>query len=87
MEPVRRALAQLLDASGPTTPALVMDGEYNLVMVNEGLARLIRLLGMPEAMLHQQPLNLLRVIFALAHCARCAWTKPGCAPRCSPRLP
>ena len=64
MEPVRRALAQLLDASGPTTPALVMDGEYNLVMVNEGLARLIRLLGMPEAMLHQQPLNLLRVIFA-----------------------
>lgn len=64
MEPVRRALAQLLDASGPTTPALVMDGEYNLVMVNEGLVRLIRLLGMPEAMLHQQPLNLLRVIFA-----------------------
>ena len=54
------------------------------VMVNEGPVRLIRLLGMPEAMLHQQPLNLLRVILRWRLRARCAWTKPGCAPRCGP---
>jgi transcriptional regulator with XRE-family HTH domain len=64
MEPVRRALTQLLEANGPTTPTMVMDGEYNLVMLNEGVLRLMALLGLPDEMLKQQPLNLLRVIFA-----------------------
>ena len=63
MAPVREALAQMLHASGATTPALVLDGEYNVVMANEGLARLLTLLGLPAAML-QGPLNLLRAIFA-----------------------
>lgn len=64
MAPVRLALEQLLPASGPTTPALVLDGEYNVVMANEGLARLLALLGLPAEMLQTGPLNLLRAIFA-----------------------
>lgn len=64
MAPVRAALEQLVHASGPTTPALVLDGEYNVVMANEGLARLLALLGLPAEMLQAQPLNLLRAVFA-----------------------
>ncbi|PTT91812.1 transcriptional regulator [Pelomonas sp. HMWF004] len=63
MAPVREALAQLIHASG-AAPALVLDGEYNVVMANDGLARVLTLLGpQAEAMLGQ-PLNLLRVVFA-----------------------
>jgi hypothetical protein len=46
MAPVRAALTQLLVAHDPT-PALVLDGEYNLVMANAGLRRLLHLLGLP----------------------------------------
>ncbi|MEO3690313.1 helix-turn-helix domain-containing protein [Roseateles paludis] len=63
MAPVRRALDELLQASGPTTPAMVLDGEYNLLMANEGLMRLIGLLGLPAEALTAQPLNLLRTTF------------------------
>lgn len=62
MAPVRLALAQLLQASGAATPALVLDGEYNVVMANAGLARLLQLLGVPPALL-DGPLNLLRAVF------------------------
>lgn len=62
MAPVRAALAQLLHAHDPT-PALVMDGEYNLVMANQGLARLIALLGLPVQELLAAPFNLLRAVF------------------------
>lgn len=56
MAPVRAALAQLLQAQD-ATPTLVLDGEYNVVMANRGLGRLLALLGpgMPTG-----PLNLLR---------------------------
>ena len=64
MAPVREALEQLLQAAGPATPALVLDGEYNVVMANEGLTRLLALLGLPAAMLEDGPLNLLRATFA-----------------------
>ncbi|MCF8204422.1 MAG: helix-turn-helix transcriptional regulator [Methylotenera sp.] len=63
MAPVRHALEQLLQASGAATPALVLDGEYNVVMANAGLARLLGLLGLPPQML-QGPMNLLRAVFA-----------------------
>lgn len=62
MAPVRRALEQLIHAEG-AAPALVLDGEYNVVMANAGLARLLALLGVPAGMLGQ-PLNLLRAVFA-----------------------
>jgi transcriptional regulator with XRE-family HTH domain len=45
MAPVRDALEQLLHAHDPT-PALVLDGDYNVVMANAGLARLLTLLGL-----------------------------------------
>ena len=45
-------------------PALVRDGEYNVVMANEGLARLMTLLGLPGHSMLGQPMNLLRAIFA-----------------------
>lgn len=64
MAPVREALAQLLHASGATTPALVLDGEYNVLMGNEGLARLFVLLGLPPQGPDRQPFNLLRAVFA-----------------------
>lgn len=60
MAPVRMALAQLLHAHDPT-PALVLDGEYNLVMANAGLERLVGLLGLPAALL-AGPFNLLRAV-------------------------
>jgi transcriptional regulator with XRE-family HTH domain len=63
MAPVRAALAQLLDAHDPT-PALVLDGEYNVVMANAGLARLLERLGLPAQAMLSQPLNLLRAVFA-----------------------
>lgn len=62
MAPVRAALAQLIHASG-AAPALVLDGEYNVVMANEGLARLLALLGLPADFLAGGPLNLLRAVF------------------------
>ncbi|MFG6467195.1 helix-turn-helix domain-containing protein [Roseateles sp. BYS87W] len=63
MAPVRAALAQLIHANG-AAPALVLDGEYNVVMANAGLARLLTLLGLPAEALLAQPLNLLRAVFA-----------------------
>lgn len=59
MAPVRAALTQLLVAHDPT-PALVLDGEYNLVMANAGLRRLLHLLGLPGEQMLAGPLNLLR---------------------------
>ncbi|MFT7776196.1 helix-turn-helix domain-containing protein [Roseateles sp.] len=63
MAPVRAALEQLIHANG-AAPALVLDGEYNVVMANAGLARLLALLGLPAEQLLAQPLNLLRAVFA-----------------------
>jgi transcriptional regulator with XRE-family HTH domain len=63
MAPVRAALEQLLHAHG-ATPALVIDGDYNLVMANVGLARLLTLLGLPGQAMLSQPMNLLRAVFA-----------------------
>lgn len=53
--PAREALQQMLHAPG-SPPALVLDAEWNLVMVNSGVQRLLDLLGlaMPEG-----PANLL----------------------------
>jgi len=42
----------------------VLDGDYNVVMANDGLARLLALLGLPAEALLSQPLNLLRAVFA-----------------------
>ena len=63
MAPVRAALEQLIHANG-AAPALVLDGEYNVVMGNAGLARLLVLLGLPAQTMLAQPLNLLRAVFA-----------------------
>ncbi|MDR7335694.1 helix-turn-helix domain-containing protein [Roseateles asaccharophilus] len=63
MAPVRAALEQLIHANG-AAPALVLDGEYNVVMGNAGLARLLALLGLPGEAMLAQPLNLLRAVFA-----------------------
>jgi len=63
MAPVRAALEQLLHAHDPT-PALVLDGEYNLVMANAGLVRLMVLLGLEADHLAAGPFNLLRAVFA-----------------------
>jgi len=59
MAPVRAALEQLLQAHDPT-PALVLDGEYNLVMANRGLRNLLDLLGLPGKAMLAGPINLLR---------------------------
>jgi transcriptional regulator with XRE-family HTH domain len=55
LEPAREALQQMLHAPG-SPPALVLDAEWNLVMANAGVQRLLDLLGleMPAA-----PANLL----------------------------
>lgn len=63
MAPVRAALEQLIHADG-AAPALVLDGDYNVVMANAGLARLLALLGLPAEAMLGQPLNLLRAVFA-----------------------
>jgi len=63
MAPVRAALEQLIHANG-AAPALVLDGEYNVVMANQGLVRLLALLGLPDDLLQHGPLNLLRAVFA-----------------------
>lgn len=62
MAPVRAALAQLIHANG-AAPALVLDGDYNVVMGNAGLVRLLDLLGLPGQAMLSQPLNLLRAVF------------------------
>ncbi|MDN3546094.1 MAG: helix-turn-helix domain-containing protein [Roseateles asaccharophilus] len=53
--PARDALQQLLHAPG-SPPALVLDAEWNLVMANAGVQRLLDLLGLP---MPEQPANLL----------------------------
>jgi transcriptional regulator with XRE-family HTH domain len=45
LEPAREALHQMLHAPG-SPPALVMDAEWNLVMANAGVQRLLELLGL-----------------------------------------
>ena len=59
MAPVRAALTHLLDAHDPA-PALVIDGAWNLVMANQGLRGLMRLLGVDPALLDGGDFNLLR---------------------------
>lgn len=46
LSPAREALQQLLHAPG-SPPALVLDAEWNLVMANAGVHRLLDLLGLP----------------------------------------
>lgn len=46
LSPAREALQQLLHAPG-SPPALVLDAEWNLVMANAGVQRLLELLGLP----------------------------------------
>jgi transcriptional regulator with XRE-family HTH domain len=53
--PARDALQQLLHAPG-SPPALVLDAEWNLVMANAGVLRLLDLLGLP---MPEGPANLL----------------------------
>lgn len=53
--PARDALQQLLHAPG-SPPALVLDAEWNLVMANAGVQRLLDLLGLP---MPDAPANLL----------------------------
>ncbi len=62
MAPVRAALEQLIHADG-AAPALVLDGEYNVVMANAGVARLLALMGPQAEALLGQPMNLLRAMF------------------------
>lgn len=62
MSLVRAALEQLLQAHDPT-PALVLDGEYNVVMANRGLRYLLDLLdllGLPGEAMLAGPINVLR---------------------------
>ncbi len=63
MAPVRAVLVELLHAHDPT-PALVLDGQYNLVLANRGLGRLLDLLGLPGQAMLAGPLNLLRATLA-----------------------
>jgi transcriptional regulator with XRE-family HTH domain len=60
LDPAREALQQLLNAPG-AAPALVIDAEWNLVMANGGVLRLLGLLGMA---LPEGPGNLLDWLFA-----------------------
>lgn len=46
LTPAREALQQLLHAPG-SPPALVLDAEWNLVMANAGVQRLLDLIGLP----------------------------------------
>lgn len=58
--PARDALQQLLHAPG-SPPALVLDAEWNLVMANAGVQRLLDLLGLP---MPASPANLLDWLLA-----------------------
>lgn len=64
MAPVRAALTQLLEAHD-STPAMVLDGDYNLVMANAGLRHLLCLLGLPGVQMLASPLNLLRAMLGV----------------------
>ena len=65
--PARDALQQLLHAPG-SPPALVLDAEWNLVMANAGVQRLLDLLGLP---MPQGPANLLDWLLAPEGLRRC----------------
>jgi transcriptional regulator with XRE-family HTH domain len=58
--PARDALQQLLHAPG-SPPALVLDAEWNLVMANAGVQRLLDLLGLP---MPDAPANMLDSLLA-----------------------
>lgn len=60
LTPAREALSQLLNAPG-AAPALVIDAEWNLLMANAGVGRLLDLLGLT---LPQGPANLLDWLFS-----------------------
>ena len=60
LQPAREALEQLLHAPG-SPPALVIDAEWNLVMANAGVLRLLALLGQPAP---TGPVNLLDWLLA-----------------------
>ena len=60
LDPAREALEQMLNAPG-AAPALVIDAEWNLVMANRGVQRLLGLLGMA---LPEGQANLLDWLFA-----------------------
>ena len=62
MAPVRRALAQLLDAHDPA-PAFVLDDAWNLVQANRGTAAMMAMLGVDPAAL-AGGLNLLQAMLA-----------------------
>ena len=60
LAPAREALHQLLHAPG-SPPALVLDAEWNLVMANAGVQRLLEVLGLP---MPAGPANLLDWLLA-----------------------
>jgi transcriptional regulator with XRE-family HTH domain len=60
LEPVRRALQFTLGQQEPF-PALVVDGEWNVVMKNGGARRLFQLFAEPGDM--AQPINVMRTVF------------------------
>jgi transcriptional regulator with XRE-family HTH domain len=60
LQPARQALEQLLHAPG-SPPALVIDAEWNLVMANAAVLRLLALLGQPAP---TGPVNLLDWLLA-----------------------
>jgi transcriptional regulator with XRE-family HTH domain len=67
LEPAREALQQLLHAPG-SPPALVIDAEWNLVMANAGVQRLLALLGLP---MPEGPANLLEWMLGEGGLRRC----------------
>lgn len=62
MQPVRAAIGHLLVAHDPA-PALVLDAAWNVLEVNRGMRRLLRLLGLAPAIL-DGPLNMLEATLA-----------------------
>src|SRR3954463_9464139 len=60
LEPVRRALQFTLRQQEPL-PALVVDGEWNVVMKNDGAHRMFQLFAEPGDM--AQPVNVMRTVF------------------------
>ena len=65
--PARDALQQMLHAPG-SPPALVLDAEWNLVMANAGVQRLLALLGLP---MPDAPANLLQWMLEPGGLRRC----------------
>jgi transcriptional regulator with XRE-family HTH domain len=62
LEPVRRALQYTLRQQEPF-PALVVDGEWNIVMRNEGSRRIFDLFGDPDCEGDADCVNVMRTVF------------------------